>query len=617
MEAFLVRYLIVTGVGALIVLSAPSIVIIGFLFLFLPGLVLSLLPTAFLYGAVFAAIWWPAKMIVGEWPAVLVAAAGTIALLWAIPTFANRTIDARIAEHRRDDRDDGARLPLRGVVRIARDRWEHVDSASPEGRAWAEAARARSAPDPGGAPPRPIACDGLCAAFLFTPGVEAVILAPERRGPAPAAVPPAPVLFRIDRTPGCTSVVDVGSQWVGIGDLPREWQQLRDGWRTRMAAGECIVPAEPEGAADLAIVLTEAFNEGGGAWSLTDPRRRATRLEIADRDGVRLRRTMVSTGRLAVPLRVGWRGTASTASFGWERTWLADGREAGFFRPLALLAERLGLDLAPDAAATALAARRQLAALLDDPDRPADDPGFALPEAVLRDIGEHGAKPGDAALIVRIAADPRTRELGRLAQAIGRIGPDAARLRQPIVSRLLRAPAGDEAAATAGRALARLPAGLFATAMPEELALLGDPARRESATGLIRRQADRGADAAPMLLDMLADVFRRRGEEPGRSGPDRERDTEVAIRHALAMLGPGIAGHRPRLEAILDAQTTRKGRVKTWHWEVTLIRMGAAPESFENPSWHGGDAAEYHRLLRREVERFARDVAAGREADAG
>lgn len=49
------RYLLVTGIGAIAVMAVPGLVVIGFLLFIVPGLVLSAMPVAFVYGCAFAA----------------------------------------------------------------------------------------------------------------------------------------------------------------------------------------------------------------------------------------------------------------------------------------------------------------------------------------------------------------------------------------------------------------------------------------------------------------------------------------------------------------------------------------------------------------------------------
>ena len=54
-DRFLLRYLTFTGAFAAIVLIAPSLFLLGLVLFVLPGVFLGVMPTAFLWGAIFAA----------------------------------------------------------------------------------------------------------------------------------------------------------------------------------------------------------------------------------------------------------------------------------------------------------------------------------------------------------------------------------------------------------------------------------------------------------------------------------------------------------------------------------------------------------------------------------
>ena len=54
MPKFLKPYLIITGVMSFLALAMPDLVLIGFFMLIIPGLILSLAPTAFLWGCAAA-----------------------------------------------------------------------------------------------------------------------------------------------------------------------------------------------------------------------------------------------------------------------------------------------------------------------------------------------------------------------------------------------------------------------------------------------------------------------------------------------------------------------------------------------------------------------------------
>jgi hypothetical protein len=622
MEAWLIRYLVVTGIGAAIVMAAPGLVTLGFFLLILPGLILSLLPTAFLWGAVFALFWWPLKRLIGDWPAVPLALAAAFAVLWFIPTATNAIIDRAVAADREGEVERSEPIALSGLVRVETNKWSAVPADSAEGKAWNEAIRsAQLAGRPIDWGARLLACDSLCAATLFAPGVDAVILAPMEYGRETGMIPHPkhqPVLFRIDRSGQCRSPVDVTNSAGGLDEW-HEGDALRAEWRARISAGECIVREAPAGDPDFTLTLIKGYHAAETKkpdWAFADRPRWITRLAVADRNSTLLQKTMVETTRFSRPLTIGFGGAIESARFSWATHRLGDGRQVGFFKPADLLKRLTPLNLTPRPGAAASGAREQLAALLDDPARPATDPGFQLPEALFRDIHNNGFAAGDLELVARIIADPRMRKFLWIGDVIRKAGPDSVVLREPIVSRLLRAEMLDrEAHVYLGRALEFFPPGLFAEPTADELALLAHPERSQYAPGLIRRQADRGAEAVPLLLDMLEAIIARRNAVGKWSGPAPEDEAYGAIRHALAELGPAAAPHRARLEAALDSQQYRKGRVKTWSWEVALVRMGRAPESFEKPSSRGGSEADWHRSLRFEVESFERDLERKRQQD--
>lgn len=613
METWLIRYLVVTGIGAAIVIAVPDLVTLGFFLLILPGLILSLLPSAFLWGAVFALFWWPLKGLIGKWPAVPLALAAAAGLLWFIPTATNAIIDRAIAADRAGEVERTEPVALSGVVRVETTEWSAVAPDSAEGKAWNAAIKsAQQAGRPVDWGARLLACDSLCAATLFAPGVEAVILAPMQYDREKGLIPHPkhqPVMFRIDRSGQCGTPVDVTEP--GLNDW-REANALRGEWRARMSAGECIVREAPAGDPEFTLTFMKGYHGAQTKkpdWAFADRPRWITRLAIADRNSTLLQKTMVETTRFSRPLAIGFGGAIESARFSWAAHRLADGRQVGFFKPAEVLKQLTPLNLTPRPGAAAGGARAQLAALLDDPARPAGDPGFQLPEVLFRDIHDNGFAAGDLELVARIVADPRMRKFLWIGDVIRKAGPDSVALRKPIVTRLLHGEMLDrEAHMYLGRALEFFPPGVFAEPTADELALLAHPERRQYAPGLIRRQADRGAEAVPPLLDMLEAIIARRNAAGKWSGPAPEEDAFDAIRHALAVLGPDASAARPRLEAALEAQQYRQGRVKTWKWEVALVRMGRSPESFEKPSSRGGSEADWHRSLRHDVESFERDL---------
>jgi hypothetical protein len=142
----------------------------------------------------------------------------------------------------------------------------------------------------------------------------------------------------------------------------------------------------------------------------------------------------------------------------------------------------------------------------------------------------------------------------------------------------------------------------------DEETLLADPDRRWYAEGLIARQADRGRDAVPLLIDLIEQGFARMAAD--KRADSRDSHTVDAAKDALAVLGPTAAYIRPRLEAALAKRDLGPYATKFQGWELVLVRLGRSPETIDKPSSAGGTVEQYHDRLRRDVERFERDLAA-------
>ena len=78
-------YLGITGIGAFIALSAPGLVVVGLFLGILPGLVLAVMPTAFLWGVAFALPWFLLRAALGDQVAIIPAALIGAAAMWFIP----------------------------------------------------------------------------------------------------------------------------------------------------------------------------------------------------------------------------------------------------------------------------------------------------------------------------------------------------------------------------------------------------------------------------------------------------------------------------------------------------------------------------------------------------
>ncbi|GLC24799.1 hypothetical protein [Roseisolibacter agri] len=598
MEALLVRYLTITGLLALVALAAPSLVVMGLFFGILPGLVLGFAPTAFLWGALFAVVWWPAHGAIGDRPAAVVAVVAAYAVLRTLPTRANRPMRARLAALRGEDVMPAERIALHGTVTFALTHPYEQPSSDRTRNGQQERA-----------------CDPLCVAALFTPGIDAVVRvhldAPDRdprTGPVSA-----PETYRVVRRPaGAPSVMpaDLTKHGAWYAGWTHAASALGDAWRLRIARGETIVREDGDGGPGDFTVAVQEWREDvvprRRKWTLTAGPLHARRIEVRDRAGaVLLRRTVANAPLRSRTLRIDGSGPPESFRLHWgiARTPRGQARTDGL-HAVAVLREWTTLHLDADPRQAALEARVELARLLADRTRPVEDPAFALVRPVLRDVEEHGPVAGDAALLATLVADPRPRDHDGLTGAIRKLGADGALLRDVLVRRVLAGRFPDEFHLGAfGEALRHLPPGTFATPTPWEAQLLADHERRLWARGLIERQSDRGADAVPLLVDVVAQAYAILAERRDRRH-DVARTAAEAAREALLVLGRDAAAALPALERMAADGVVPEHFTRAESWKFLLARLGRPVESFENPGNPRQTTAEYHARFRRQLARF-------------
>lgn len=198
--------LIVSGVLALIALASPSLVVLGFFLLIIPGLILSLAPTVFVYLLLIAIIRWVAPIPAGPagWVASVILAA---AIGWAA-TFPIREIETlRWRAQIKPEVIPPQPLRLAGDVLL-------------------------ELPAPFRRKSDVTNCDYLCAALLDTPGITSVTVsdgaAPRRfrlvpRGSAPDAgvrpVDPQNILSVFDK-------IDAAARKAKSG-MVRKWEETK------------------------------------------------------------------------------------------------------------------------------------------------------------------------------------------------------------------------------------------------------------------------------------------------------------------------------------------------------------------------------------------------------
>jgi hypothetical protein len=287
--------------------------------------------------------------------------------------------------------------------------------------------------------------------------------------------------------------------------------------------------------------------------------------------------------------------------------------ETGSLTVQALVAHA-GLDLSVDEAAMAGGIRTRLAELVADPSIAIDKSGVDLVPAYFQSLREPGAAPGDVDLIIGLIGDRRFTRFDGVGGLQRSLGAEAVRLSGPIVDRLMVAEFGRlQQLDMLGTFLESLPPGTFAELKPNEAALLRDPERRTLALGLIRRQADRGADAAPMLVALLAeqlDWAGRKSPYPAH-GPQHRIAANAAI-DALTRIGPQASAVLGSVEQLAKSGLVDQSLQESDRWTLMLMRLGKPVEEIPEPKKPDVITKDHHARLRSNLERYERDLREGR-----
>lgn len=559
-------YLLITGTGAFIALAFPWLVVLGFFLLVVPGMILSLMPTAFLYGVVFGVSRYLLATMLSGMALNVAAVAMTAAVLMAIPQPVALLTKARLAGLRQEAVLPPAPIRLEGHILLRRS-FGHD-------------------------------CDGLCVALLKTPGVLSVTLESRIRKPATfrlvdAAAPGEgikPTGFGLNPE----GKGDAADPFAGARALEAEWNlMLSDRGLKLVAEPARVMP-------DFTIVIADApITESKGAsarrskWSLmaSIPRRKA--LEIFDRQGrALLRRELLSAYVPSAPLSISGNGGIENFRFEWGKQRLGDGKEADEIPVNALLLDHTTIARGVDQAAATERTRAAIMAALADPARPAGDAAFNLANQWMESLraSKDPLSAEDRGLLVRILEDRRVTSAEGLGRAVPRLADPAEDLRRLAAQRYLDADNPKDARYWLAP-FASLPPGTFAATLPEERAVLARAETAMHAGGLIRRQADRGVEAVPDLLRLLRAFSTH---DPGKYGYSDLTSATEAVRDAFRAIGPDAAPARAEIEVLLATpglarryENNRKG------WDVLLVVLGRPVETLDKPENLSGTVERY------------------------
>ena len=363
-------------------------------------------------------------------------------------------------------------------------------------------------------------------------------------------------------------------------------------WSQQLATSRCIVADKALDHYDLVLRRIFWTNAGSSSkrspWSIPSPEARGYLEEIRDGDKKTLYRHFAATvTALFAPLalappsleRSGFRDWGwATTNFPGKPVINFDEIDPGLYAQLAVRRRAEFLERPGEL-------REKVRAML--PQLQVDNADVATPlirQYVIMLEKSPPAAVEDIELIGELIADPRLTDLPG-AYVLPRVlsSMQLAQLLPGIVHKLKSVPPTVSPLDGAiGEALDSWPEGAFAAPDADTLALVRDPIQRRRATGLIKRLADMGSSAAPLLADMIAyhveAAARFSPDDPqltpqeksfGRTANER---TAVAAMHSMCILGRQAASELPRMKSLEAA--FRSVRTDYSGWDVMMARIG-------------------------------------------
>jgi hypothetical protein len=589
------------------------VVVLGFFLLIIPGLLLSLAPTAFLWGCIFAAAWWLCRTALTDGQAAVAALTLTAVFLVMVPwpsrLAGQKTLTASVLPNV----TPSERVKPVGDIRL--------DSASPR---WDN----KNPPVNGHV--RAFSRDNLCVALLFTPDVKSVTVnsssdfTPEQHRNGAGGFATGARTYRLLPRAQCGGreiKVDLEGRVGLFGKTLEENRTIAAEWNLRLATEYCVVAEEAIHRFDMmlrsgAYEYPEKTKYRPSSWSLASTPAYVDYAEIRDGSGIVLLRRLISRVHvLAWPFAISPTGGIENFRFGWGRSRLSnDGEfaEAGLLEVLkghSTLADPVAaIDLLPRI-------RSRLQQVVADRTIRPSDPAFETIEAYFAELAGRPLQEQDLALARALILDDRITSFRGLHHLQKAPAEQHRQIRQAIVQRLLTT--SDAKALRRSEFSGFLegsPAGVFSNLSDEEVRFLASPERRVAARGLVARLADVGSVAVPLVTDILrhhgaalAAVLASRENAPGRSaGIEMHSGMVDGARMALCRLGPAAASDLLVVEAMIADGTIPEYSLGS-EWDLTLLRLGKPLESIRKPKNLSGTEAQYRRSMQEKLDRFNPD----------
>jgi len=554
------KLLWVTGILAAIAILIRGSVALGMYMGILPGIILAVAPTIFVYLVGFAIV----RRLLPFAPGMAAnGAAAVIVLALGVAIVAPMAFTGRaaFAAAVKSNVTPAQPVKIAGHVRLER-----------HGRGNSASAQSKEPPP----------CDDLCAALLETPGVLSVTLAgsdfdgkpiasvtyrlaPKSEAPGPGLAPkdPSGITAHLPPRKHEGKRRDWDAEIAGRNALANS---VKARWALRLATEQTLVAEPARSSADMTIAITDLIRKGPVRLAVTET-------EIRDAGGTPLlRHQRISAQPVANIFFIQPEGDM-VEKFGIGRVNLYTGGRYEEFKPIETLFAETNL-ARPVLESGGVDRMRGRIAAAASGSAPRADLSMVAPWLATIDW----SKPDEADidLLATLLADTSIGGLDKIYDGYERhVAP---RLRRSIIVRLLDPGTTGELRNRLNTLVRSMPDGTFATLLPEEDALLRNPELRLQSSALVMRLADRGASAVPLLMALLREDARVESWW-------KRRWMMEDIRRAFSLLGRDAAPALPLIEQFFAMKSNPL--VGDWKdaqsWRVAMVRMGHPVETLPFP----------------------------------
>ncbi len=566
--------LIPLGLIAAIVLVAPSLVVIGFIFLIIPGLILAAIPTVFSY-LLGTALFRLALPIRSEVASHLIAIALTFGLSAAVMA-PWRTIEQQeFAQATLPDIAPAAQLAIDGDILLE---WPLAKFSSG----------------------KEVYCDYLCTALLDTPGVTSVTRICEqgsatfRRGvnnPGSLVTPvePEQVLATFSKLNGDRKFLKFDAKLEADRALGADWA-------LRFAQGDEI-------RRDVAIGRDQVD------WTIKyeslpgKVQPRVERLEISDRQGnVIARKSLVRHFVPSLLFYFGFEGGSSADGFSGAKFTVGGSTVSNQpnYYDLDGPVELLRVVSIPEPVPQPnVIAQTELALLkvLNDPQ--ATESELLVAPMWLQQF-KYNAGPDQLETIERILLDERIADPAELLEKALASQTNLTPLRAGLVKRFLTA-TETKSKSWYISCLVGLADLTFKRPTADERVIWCQALTVHEAAPFVERIADQGVDSVPQLMELLEESIKQ---------PRHARWRVLrGVREAFKRMGPAAASAAPRIQSLIEDSPSSllNSADDRLTWMVALTLMGVDEDQLPYRTQEPHQIASESKRVRQQAERYLKD----------